>query len=194
MILGITGGTGTGKTSVSQFFKDHGFVVIDCDVVARNVCQKGTDCLGKIADTFGTDILDSDGNLKRKELGRIVFSDGEKLKILNKITHKYIVQSIKKTIEENADKNILIDAPLLIESGLDSICTNTLCVLADADTRLMRIMKRDSLSASDAKARISSQPDDEFYISHCDMVIYNNGQPDSLETELLDILGGIEAF
>ena len=192
MILGITGGTGTGKTSVCQFFKKHGFVVIDSDIVARNVCQKGTDCLGEIVSIFGADILDADGNLKRKELGRIVFSDEKKLKVLNSITHKYIARSIKKTIEENEDKNILIDAPLLIEAGLDSICTKTLCVLADKDTRLKRIMQRDSLSAEDAKARIASQREDEFYISHCDFVIYNNGELASLETELFDILGGID--
>lgn len=192
MILGITGGTGTGKTSVCQFFKKHGFIVIDSDIVAREVCRRGTDCLGEIADTFGSDILDSEGNLKRRELGRIVFSDEKKLKILNRITHKYIARSIKKTIEENEGKNILIDAPLLIESGLDTVCTKTLCVLADRDTRLERIMHRDCLSTEDAKARIASQPDDDFYISHCDLVIYNNGELDSLETELFDILGGFD--
>lgn len=192
MILGVTGGTGTGKTSVCQFFKKHGFVIIDSDIVARNVCRKGTDCLGEIADTFGADILDADGNLKRKELGRIVFSDEKKLKILNSITHKYIADSIKKTIEENNGKNILIDAPLLIEAGLDGICTKTLCVLADKDVRLKRIMERDSLSEDDARARISSQREDEFYISHCDFVIYNNGELASLETELFDIFGGID--
>ena len=192
MILGITGGTGTGKTSVCQFFKNRGFIVIDSDIVARDVCGKGTDCLGEIADTFGYDILDADGNLKRKELGRIVFSDAEKLETLNKITHKYIARSIKKTIEENADKNILIDAPLLIEAGLDSVCTDTLCVLADKEIRLKRIMQRDSLSLEDAKARIDSQKEDEFYISHCDTAVYNNGELGTLESELLSILGGMD--
>ena len=192
MILGITGGTGTGKTSVCQYFKNEGFVIIDSDVVARNVCTKGTQCLEEIVQSFGEDVLDSDGNLKRKELGRIVFSDKKKLKTLNGITHKYIIASIKKTIEENQGRNIVIDAPLLLETGLDSICTRTLCVLADEDIRLKRIMKRDSLCAADAKARIQSQPADEFYISRCDFVLYNNGDTGRLYMELYDMFGGID--
>ncbi len=192
MILGITGGTGTGKSSVCEYFKNQGFIIIDSDAVARSVCAKGTACLDEIVRFFGHGVIDSDGKLKRKELGRIVFSDAEKLKILNSITHKYIIEGIKETIRENEGKNIVIDAPLLIEAGLDDICTRTLCVLADRDTRLKRIMKRDSLSEADAQNRISSQPDDDFYISKCDFVLYNNGGLESLADRLSGIFGGID--
>lgn len=192
MILGITGGTGTGKTSVCDYFKNQGYVIIDSDAVARKVCAKGTACLKEIVGVFGQDITDSDGNLKRKELGRIVFSDAQKLKTLNCITHKYIIESIKETIRENPDKNIVIDAPLLIESGLDSVCTKILCVLADTDTRLKRIMQRDSLSQTEAQDRILSQPNDDFYISKCDYVLYNNGDFENLSTKLSDIFGGTD--
>ena len=192
MILGITGGTGTGKTSVCRYFKNQGFIIIDSDVVARNVCAAGSDCLGEIVGFFGSGVIDSNGSLKRKELGRIVFSDSQKLKKLNEITHKYIIKSIKKIIEENEGKNIVIDAPLLLETGLNSICTKTLCVLADEDIRLARIMERDSLVQADAKARISSQPDDDFYISRCDFVLYNNGDTDSLYIKLCEMFGGTD--
>ena len=190
MILGITGGTGTGKSSVCEYFKNQGFVVIDSDAVARNVCQKGTACLGEIVQFFGHGITDSDGNLMRKELGRIVFSDAQKLKILNGITHKYIIESIKEIIRQNEGKSIVIDAPLLIETGLDAICTKTLCVLSDRDTRLKRIMQRDLLTCEEAENRISSQPDDDFYISKCDYVLYNNGGFESLSAAISGIFGG----
>ena len=190
MILGITGGTGTGKSSVCDYFKNQGFIIIDSDAVARSVCAKGTACLDEIVQAFGQGITDCEGNLKRKELGRIVFSDAQKLKNLNGITHKYIIESIKETIRANSGKNIVIDAPLLIETGLDAICTKTLCVLADRDTRLKRIMARDLLSESDAQDRISSQPGDDFYISKCDYVLYNNGDFESLSAKLSDIFGG----
>ena len=190
MILGITGGTGTGKSSVCKFFEKRGFVIIDSDRVARNVCEKGSACLDEIVQEFGTDMLDENGNLKRKELGRIVFSDGQKLNVLNEITHKYIVADINRIIEDNMGKDVVVDAPLLIETNLDRICDTTLCILADKELRKKRIMARDNLTSDEAQKRISSQPDDEFYTSRCDFVLYNNADTDSLYEKLFDMFGG----
>ncbi len=190
MILGITGGTGTGKSSACKFFKDRGFFIIDSDIVARQVCDKGTECLKEIEEYFGLSVIAPDGSLKRKELGRIVFADEKKLAKLNDITHKYIVKEIKDIIEKNADKNVVIDAPLLLETGLDSICTKTLCVLADKNIRKERIMKRDNLTETEALSRIESQMDDEFYISKCDYAVSSNQGFDSLKKGLSEIFGG----
>ena len=190
MIIGITGGTGCGKSSACDFFKDQGYLVIDSDKIARDVCKKGSPCLDELCQFFGFDILDAGGNLMRKELGKIVFSNSDKLKKLNEITHKYIIEEITEIIEKNKEINIVLDAPLLIETGLDSVCTKKLCILADKDIRKKRISKRDSLSSEEAENRIRSQHDDEFYISHCDYVVHNNGDVEALYRELSEIFGG----
>jgi len=190
MVLGLTGGSGTGKSTACEYFKNKGFLVVDSDKIAREVCSKGERCLEEIRLAFGDGVIDEEGNLKRKELGNIVFADSEKLKLLNDITHKYIVERNVNIIEENRNKNIVLDAPLLFEAGLGDICTKKICVLSERKKRIERIMKRDGLSADAAIARISSQPDDEFYISRCDYVVYNNSDEYKLKAMLDNIFGG----
>lgn len=191
MILGLTGGSGTGKSSACKFFEEKGFLIVDMDKVSRKVCQKGEACLDEIVNFFGKDILDENGELIRRKLGDIVFSDKEKLEILNKITHKYIINEAKNFISQNPGKDIVLDAAVLFESGADELCTHTLCVLGSFEKRLSRIMERDSLSKESAKNRILSQPDDSFYISHCDAAIYNNGSIEELHIQLENWFGGI---
>lgn len=189
MIVGITGGSGTGKSTACRFFRENGWFIIDADSVAREVCSKGTRCLGEIKAQFGAGIIDEDGNLKRKELGEIVFSDKSRLDKLNSITHKYIVEEIKNRAKNN-DGNIVIDAPLLLETGLDSLCDKTLCVLADEDIRIKRICKRDMISAETAKNRIASQREDGYYRERCDFSVTNNGTEEELIMETAKIFGG----
>lgn len=184
MIIGLTGGSGTGKSTACRFFKDNGFVIIDCDEVYKNLCQKGTPCLDEISQTFGTGVLNEDLSLNRTELSKIVFSDSEKLKTLNSITHKYIIDKIKEIILENREKDIVIDAPVLFEAGVDNICDLTVCILADRERRIDRIMQRDNKSYADAKRRIDSQQDDEFYLSKCNIAVYNNLGEDALFSSL----------
>lgn len=189
MIVGITGGSGTGKSTACRFFEERGWLIIDADSVAREVCFRGEKCLEEIKAEFGDNIIDENGNLKRKELGEIVFADKSRLNKLNSITHKYIVEKIKQRVKNN-DKNIVIDAPLLLETGLDSICDKTLCVLSDEDIRIKRICKRDLISAETAKNRIASQKDDSYYRDRCDYAVTNNGTEEELITEIAKIFGG----
>lgn len=189
MIVGITGGSGTGKSTACRFFRENGWFIIDADSVAREVCSKGTKCLSEIKAQFGAGVIDTDGNLKRKELGEIVFSDKSRLDKLNSITHKYIVEEIKNRAKNN-DGNIVIDAPLLLETGLDSLCDKTLCVLADEDIRIKRICKRDMISAETAKNRIASQKEDSYYRERCDFAVMNNGTEEELIMETAKIFGG----
>ena len=189
MILGLTGGSGTGKSSACEFFAKKGFVIIDMDKLSRKVCRKGERCLKEIIEYFGRDIIDDEGELIRKKLGDIVFADGEKLEVLNRITHKYILKETTAIIKENRDKDIVLDAAVLFESGAHTLCTDTLCILADEKVRLSRIMKRDSLSEESAKNRIESQPDDKFYIARCDVALYNNGTAEELYAKLGGIYG-----
>lgn len=192
MILGITGGTGTGKTDACEYFRQRGFLVIDSDKVSRRISAKGSPCLREIVSEFGEGILDWEGELARKVLGRIVFADARKLQKLNEITHKYIIEDIKSIISANKDRNIVLDAPLLLETKLDRICTDTLCILADKDTRTARIMARDCISREDAQNRIASQKDDEYYISRCDKVVRNDTDKESLVRMLDEIYGGTD--
>lgn len=190
MIIGLTGGSGTGKSSVCDFFRDRGFVIIDLDAVSRSVCQKGKACTRELARAFGSEVLDGGGCLRRRFLGDIVFGDRKKLEILNSITHKYIIEETEKLLAKNRGKDIVLDAPLLFESGLNTLCTLTVCILSKREIRTERIMRRDGLSRAQAEARIDSQPEDEFYISRCDEVFENNSGIKELEQLLKSRFGG----
>lgn len=184
MIIGLTGGSGTGKSSAGQFFKDKGFMVIDMDKLSRNLCEKGQKCLEELVCEFGDDILDKGGNLKRHYLGDIVFNDEKKLQLLNGITHKYIIAETDKIISENTGSNIVLDAPLLFEAGLESRCDKTLAVLSNREIRTERLKKRDSLTHEQVVARLDSQPSDDFYIKKCDVVVFNNSDFEALYKSL----------
>ena len=192
MIIGLTGGSGTGKSTASRFFGERNFLIIDCDRLAREVCSPGEECLEEIKQTFGNGVIDTDGTLKRRVLAEIVFSDKDKLSLLNSITHKHIVFRIHNILEETRCKNAVIDAPLLFEAGLDSICDITLAVLSLPENRIERICKRDGISEKEANARISSQQDDSYYRERCTYIMENNGDVESLFEKLNEVFGGID--
>lgn len=177
IILGITGPTGAGKTTVSRIFSDNGIKVIDTDITAREITAPGKPALSELAECFGEKIL-TNGALNRAALAKIAFSDKDALLKLNKITHKYITEEVLAEINSYEGDIIGIDGAVLIESGISKLCTRVLCVLADEETRKKRIMKRDSISASDADLRISSQKNNSFYIENSDYIVYNNDRDD----------------
>ena len=187
-IFGITGGSGTGKTTVSGIFRKIGIEVIDCDVVAREVTYSGEPCLKELAEFFGMDILCENGELNRKKLGEIVFSSNEKLKKLNEITHKYILEKIFCMIEQSEHYMIGIDGAVLFESGVADRCDRMIGILADKPVRMHRIINRDNLSAKTAENRINSQKPDSFYINNCDFIIYNNGNTAELENSVKEVV------
>ena len=183
MVVGLTGQTGAGKSTVSKVFSANGFSVINADLVARKVVEKGTTCLDEIADFFGSSIISEDGTLNRKALAAIVFSDKAKLETLNTIIYPYITGEILRQIRSfasNGEKFILLDAPTLFESRADDFCEIIISVLADADIREKRIISRDSLTQDEARKRMNSQYDDDFFISHSDYIIHNNGELDAV--------------
>lgn len=170
-IIGITGGSGCGKSHLCKKLANRGFPVIDCDKIAAEIMEPGSACLLETAEVFGAEILDA-GKLNRKKLAGIVFSDAEKLLALNKITHKYILERIYNMVENAAPGLIFVDGAVLIESGVR--CDLMVGILADRDIRCRRIMARDGLSEDDANRRIGAQKTDEFYKENCDIIIYNN--------------------
>ena len=191
MILGITGGSGAGKTTVSDFFRKKGIEVIDGDKVSRLVMEPGEECLSETVKAFGSEILDENGHLIRKKLGQIVFSDPKKLEILNKITHKYITEYFLEKAKNSKSKIVGFDGAALFESGLDNMCDAVLGVIADEDVRIRRIKKRDGISVEDAQLRIKSQKNNEFYIEKCDYVVYNN-DGDEIFRQLEEVLDQLE--
>lgn len=170
-LIGITGGSGCGKSYLSGRLRERGIPVIDCDLVSREIMGKGTPCAKEVCGFFSNEILEN-GEINRRKLGNIVFADSEKLNKLNEITHKYILESIYNKMEKEESQVVCVDGATLIESGIK--CDMMVGVVADKEVRKKRIMERDNLSAEDAELRIGAQKDASFYKENCDFVIDNS--------------------
>ncbi len=179
MIVGLTGASGAGKSSVARIFCAHGFFVVDLDQISREVYDQWPTCVRELVAAFGPGILDAEGRVLRKELGGIVFRDKKKLDMLNRITHKYILQQTYNVLYAHRGEDVLLDAPLLFESGLNRLCDITVCVVCPRGEKIRRIVQRDGLSQELAAARVSSQRPDSILVPLCDFTIHNTG---SLET------------
>ncbi len=176
-VIGLTGQSGAGKTTVSRVFAEKGFSVIDADLVAREVMKKGSPCLDEVAEHFGRTVLRPDGELDRKKLGTIVFSDKDRLRELDALCYPYIIKRIREKINELSEKGselILLDAPTLFEAGADELCDLVISVTADEETREKRIVARDGITPEEAKKRFASQYSQHFFETHSDYVIRNN--------------------
>ncbi len=191
-IIGLTGGTGSGKSVVSMELKKRQSYIIDCDKIAHTIILKGNTAYYEIVDYFGNDILDENGEIIRKKLGEKVFSDSEKLKFLNKCTHKHIRNEIEKEIkyakEQGIYKRIIIDAPLLIEADLVDRCNKVWVVYCDENVRAERIVKRDNITFELAKKRIASQKPWEEYKKYTDVIIDNSKDLEFIKKQLDEIL------
>ncbi|HHV73965.1 MAG TPA: dephospho-CoA kinase [Thermoanaerobacterium sp.] len=176
-VIGLTGGIASGKSTVSSILKRLGAVIIDADVVSREIMIKGTDTYNILVSVFGREILRKDGEIDRRKLGNLVFADKEKLNKLNEITHPEIIKRIKDIIEEERkkgkEKAIVLDAALLIEMKLFNMVDEVWLVVVDKKTQIRRLMKRDNLSYKDALNRIKSQMSIEDKMKYADFIINN---------------------
>lgn len=192
MVVGLTGQTGAGKSTVSAAFAENGFAVINADAIARQVMDKGTKCLSEVQDVFGREFIKEDGTLDRKALAAVVFTDKKRLEMLNTITYPYITREILRQIRAfsaNGDKLILLDAPTLFESRADDFCELIISVVSHADIREQRIIERDGLTSEEARRRMSSQLDEDYFIRHSDYIIRNNeslGRVNEISKEVSD--------
>ncbi len=187
VVIGLTGGTGCGKSTAAAYLQKKGAYIIDADKIARKITAPGTPALAEIAASF-QDVLLPDGTLNRKKLGSLVFSDAESLNKLNKITHTYIIKEIEGLLSASPRPLTVIDAPLLFECGLERLCTACIGVLASRPRRFERIMERDGLSEAEAGRRIDAQPPDAYYRARCRYIIENDGDPTAMEQTLNTIL------
>ncbi|ADD02090.1 dephospho-CoA kinase [Thermoanaerobacter mathranii subsp. mathranii str. A3] len=187
-VIGLTGGIASGKSTVSKLLKKMGAVVIDADIVSREIMVKGTEAYNRIVEYFGKEILKEDGEIDRKKLGNIVFADRKKLKKLNEITHPIIIERIKEKIEEERKKNqqkaIVLDAALLIEMKLYKMVDEVWLVVVDSKTQIKRVMERDKLSYKDAINRIKSQMPLDEKMKYADFIINNSKDFKAMEKQV----------
>lgn len=175
-IIGITGGTGCGKTTALNELERRGALLIDCDAVYHRMLETDRPMLDEIEKYFPGAVVD--GKLDRKALGAVVFTDEEALRDLNIITHRHINLEIRRILREHAMNGgtlAAIDAIELFSSGLAKRCTATVGVIAGRDVRISRIMRRDGISREYAMMRVNAQRPNEYFIQNCSRVLENNG-------------------
>lgn len=188
MVIGLTGGIACGKNTVATMLRNASIPVIDADIVARFVTQKGSDTLKKIVAVFGDEVLASDQTLDRKKLAQIIFNDYRLRKMLEAIVHKEIEEERKKELkilEEKGHKIAVYMAPLIFETGLHHQLDKTLLVVARRDLILDRVLKRDGWSLDDIQKRMDAQMDEETKKTLADEIIENNGSLDELYKNLV---------
>jgi len=182
LLIGLTGGIASGKSKISLFLKSQGAVIIDADEIARYVVKPMSSAWKNIVEAWGMDILKPDRSLDRQKLASIVFSNKKELEKLNNITHPEIIREIKDRISREPDgRLIVLDAPLLIESGLYTIVDYVWLVSVTEATQIKRLQERDGMTLEEAGKRISMQMPLEEKKKYAHVIIDNNGQWEDTE-------------
>ena len=193
-LIGLAGGSGSGKGTVSGVFKSAGVPCFDCDAIYHRMISRDSTLCREIVNCFGSSVRKENGGIDRRALAAMVYDDPEKKRLLDLITHRRILKVCGDWIRYRRRKGYsaaVIDAPLLFESGLDRKCDITLAVIAPLELRLSRIVERDGITPEEAKKRIAMQiPDDEL-IRRADRVIRNDGDVATLETKVLKLMESI---
>jgi len=185
MIIGITGGTGCGKTTLLNAVQQRGGMVLDCDAIYHQLLLTDRKMLSAIGQRFPGVI--EDGQLNRKKLGAIVFADSDALQDLNRITHAAVKQEVLRRLEEKPAL-AAIDAIALFEGGLAELCDVTVAVTAPVEDRVSRLVKRDGISEEYARSRIAAQHDAQWFQSRCSHVLENNNNLDAFATKCIAFL------
>lgn len=194
IVIGLTGGSGSGKSSVGQLMKERGIAHIDCDQISRDIEKPNSACISELVDYFGKNILNPDGSLDRKNLASMAFANEGSTAALNSITHKYIIGQVEELIEEYAAKNrpaVVVDGAALIESGFIDRCNCIVVVVAPKRNRIKSIIHRDKISRKDAVLRMNAQKKNSFYRSFADYVIKNNGSLLQLKKKTFQVTDAI---
>jgi dephospho-CoA kinase len=185
-VIGITGPSGSGKSTVSAMLRENGALVLDADAVYHQLtCEPW---LQEKLETRFPGVVQN-GVLDRKKLGAIVFADAQALQDLNAITHGAVREELQRRTREYTGTLVVLDVPLLFESGIDRDCTLTVGITAPEAVRLQRICARDGIDAAYAKSRLDAQPKDDFYAVHCDALVENDGDEAAFRKKMERLLG-----
>lgn len=172
MIIGITGGTGCGKTTLLNEIAQRGGLILDCDAIYHELLHTDQGLLSKIHERFPGTV--ENGALNRKKLGELVFSDDQALLDLNSITHGAVKAEILCRLEREKPELAAIDAIALFEGGLAELCDVTVAITAPLEDRVLRLVKRDGISQEYARKRILAQKSEDYYVTHCDATLRND--------------------
>ena len=189
VVIGLTGASGSGKSFIAKRFQAYEIPIINADCIVHSIYRTENECTILLKHHFGDRIIRPDHSVNRQELGKIVFNDKEKLKLLNDIVHPFVIREIRINIEEHRKhaKAVLIDAPQLFEAGLEKDCDYVIAVIADDATRIQRIAIRDHISEDVARQRLLNQFSDEYFKERSDFYICNSLH-DNIDEQISSIL------
>ena len=193
-VIGLTGTTGAGKSEVSRLLREYGCTVVDADELARRAVEPGTAALSAIVERFSRAVLRDDGSLDRAALAAAAFASRESTEALNAIVHPAVIAMMEAELNrarERGDKAVVLDVPLLFQSGTDALCDTTVAVTASPEVRRLRICARDGLSEEQANARMQAQPAEEYYVERAAYVIENNGDKQALQAAVKTWFDGV---
>lgn len=194
-IIGLTGGIGSGKSTVARILQEHGFPIVDADLIAREIVEPGQPALAELAKEFGEDILNADGSLDRGLLASRAFTTKDTTQRLNDITHPRINQRTQELLDEareNGAEAVIYDMPLLIDKGLHKDMDATIVVHVAEHVRLERLTTKRGLDVDDVRRRINAQIDDETRKQHADILLDNNGTEEDLTQQIAQAVDKIK--
>lgn len=196
-IIGLCGRSGSGKGFVARCFERFGGLHIDTDKIYHKLLEpsnsKMSECTKRLSEAFGTDIIGADLKPDRKKLSETVFASKSKLQLLNGITHRFILEEVKRIMETSDAEFSVIDAPLLFESNFDKLCDSTVCVVCSDEKCIERITERDGIDKERALKRLDNQLSADRLIQLCDYTVVNDGLRD-VKTQVKRILVDMELY
>lgn len=191
-IIGITGGIGSGKSTVSEFLRKEGWPIVDADEISHRITEKGSPALDVIRAAFGDEVFTADGALDRPAMAKIVFADPEKNKLLRSIVTKQVYYEAKDELEKLAESGkyslAFLDVPLLYETHSETMCDYVWYVTADREIRIRRVASRDGITREEVEARMKAQMSDQEKAEKSDEVIDNSGDLDDLRSKITGLL------
>tara|TARA_B100000408_G_scaffold1921_1_gene1594 strand:- start:274 stop:867 length:594 start_codon:yes stop_codon:yes gene_type:complete len=187
LIIGLTGGIGSGKSVASDKFKSLGITIVDADVASRTVVEPGKPALKEIQDHFGSGIITAEGKLDRNNLREIIATDPEERKWLESVTHPKIGEQITKEISESTSVYTLFVAPLLLETNSQEMCSRVVVVDVPKDVQIRRTAKRDKVSPNQVEQMVAAQMEREKRLEKADDVLLNSGTIEDLEKQVEEL-------